>query len=156
MKKFEKHWSKSFIPSNNSTKKKLLRKTSLRAKSLKASTQSSSALAIALIYVKKTKKLYYVFVQRSARVLCNVSYQPIDLKKHFVLWFPTPHHPEPSGRAVHRDADGLDIGGQHGRRLVLLRHTQRPKRRTYPICTNMSRKSDTGAEAVKPDTHYSW
>jgi len=30
------------------------------------------------------------------------------------------HLPEPSGRAVHREVDGLDIGGQHGRRFVLL------------------------------------
>jgi len=28
------------------------------------------------------------------------------------------HHPEPSGRAVHREVNGLDIGGERGRRLV--------------------------------------
>jgi len=44
------------------------------------------------------------------------------------------HCPEPSGRAVH----GLDIEGQHGRRFVLLRHTQRPQRRPCAICTDMS------------------
>jgi len=46
------------------------------------------------------------------------------------------HRREPSGRAVHGEVDGLDIGGQHGRRFVLLRHTHRPQRRPYPICTS--------------------
>ena len=49
------------------------------------------------------------------------------------------HRPEPSGHAVHGEVDGLDIGGQHGRRLVLLRHTHRLQRRPYPICTNTIR-----------------
>jgi len=44
--------------------------------------------------------------------------------------------PKPSGRAVHEKFDGLDIGGQHGWRFVLLRHTHRPQRRPYPICTS--------------------
>jgi len=30
----------------------------------------------------------------------------------------------------------LDIGRQHGRRFVLLRHTHKPQRRPYPICTS--------------------
>jgi len=34
------------------------------------------------------------------------------------------HRPEPSVRAVHEEADGLDSGGQHGR-LFALRHTGR-------------------------------
>jgi len=34
--------------------------------------------------------------------------------------------------------DGLDIGGQHGRRFVLLSHTHRPQRKPYPICTSKS------------------
>ena len=46
------------------------------------------------------------------------------------------HRPAPSGRAVHGEVDGLDIGGQHGRQFVLLRHTRRPQRRSYPICTS--------------------
>jgi len=37
------------------------------------------------------------------------------------------HRPEPSGRAVHREVDGLDIRGRHGRRFVLLRHTHRQR-----------------------------
>jgi len=45
------------------------------------------------------------------------------------------HRPEPSGHAVHGKVDGLDIGGQHGRRFVLLCHTHWPQRRPYPICT---------------------
>ena len=48
------------------------------------------------------------------------------------------HRPEPSGYAVHGEVDGLDIGGQHGRRFVLLRHTHRPQRRPYHICTSRS------------------
>ena len=48
------------------------------------------------------------------------------------------HRPEPSGHAVHGEVDGLDIGGQHGRRFVLLRRTSRPQRRPYPICTGRS------------------
>ena len=33
------------------------------------------------------------------------------------------HHPGLSGHAVHGEVDGLDIGGQQGRRSALLRHT---------------------------------
>ena len=49
------------------------------------------------------------------------------------------HYPEPSGRAVRGEVDGLDIGGRHGRRFVLLRQTHRPQRRPYLICTSRSR-----------------
>ena len=45
---------------------------------------------------------------------------------------------EPSGHAVHEEVDGLVIRGQHGRRFVLLRHTHRPQRRPYLICTSRS------------------
>jgi len=48
------------------------------------------------------------------------------------------HRPEPSGRAVHKKVNGLDTGGRHGRRFVLLRHTHRPQRRPYRICTSRS------------------
>ena len=48
------------------------------------------------------------------------------------------HRPEPSGRVVRGGFDGLDSGGRHGRRFVLLRHTHRPQRRPYPICTGRS------------------
>jgi len=41
------------------------------------------------------------------------------------------HYPKASGRAVHGEVDGLDMGGQHGRRFVLLRHTLRPQSRPY-------------------------
>ena len=33
---------------------------------------------------------------------------------------------------------GLDIGGQHGGRFVLLRHTHRPPMGPYPVCTSRS------------------
>ena len=48
------------------------------------------------------------------------------------------HRPEPSGHAVHGEVDGLDIGGQHGRRFVL-RHTRRPQRRPYPRSAERAR-----------------
>jgi len=38
---------------------------------------------------------------------------------------------ETSGRPVRDEVDGLDMGGQHGRRFVLLRHTHRPQRRQH-------------------------
>jgi len=68
------------------------------------------------------------------------------------------HRPEPSGRAVHEDVDGWDIGGQHGPWFVLVRHTHRPKRRSghTPFVQAGSETPDTGAEAVKPDTGSSW
>ena len=50
--------------------------------------------------------------------------------------------------AVHEEVDGLDIGGQHGRRFVLLRHTHRPQRRPYPFVQTGAETPDTGAEAV--------
>ena len=57
------------------------------------------------------------------------------------------HHSEPSGRAIHGEVDGLNIEGQHGRRFVLLRHTLRPQRGPYPICTrrgNARRRCGSG------------
>jgi len=45
------------------------------------------------------------------------------------------HRLEPIGHAVHGEVDGLDIGGQHERRFVLLRHTHQRQRRPYPIYT---------------------
>jgi len=46
------------------------------------------------------------------------------------------HCPEPSGRVVHGEIDGLVIGRQHSRRFVLLHHTHRLQRRPYPICSS--------------------
>ena len=65
------------------------------------------------------------------------------------------HRPEPSGRSVHGEVDELDIGGWHGRRFVLLRHTHRTKRRPYPFVQAGAETSNTGAEVVKPDP-WSW
>ena len=67
------------------------------------------------------------------------------------------HRPEPSGRAVHGQVDGLDIG-EHGPWFILLRHTHRPQRRPYPICSLQAgaETSETGAEAVAPDPGSSW
>jgi len=66
------------------------------------------------------------------------------------------HCPEPSGRAVHGEVDGLNIGGQCGRRCVLLHHTHRPQRKPYPFVQAGAETSGTGAEAVKPDPGFSW
>jgi len=55
------------------------------------------------------------------------------------------YRPEPSGHAVRGEVDGLDIGRQHGRRFVLLRHTHRSQRRTYPHLYKQERKRPTSA-----------
>jgi len=60
------------------------------------------------------------------------------------------HRPEPSGHVVHGEVDGLDIGGQHGRRFVLLRHTGRRGGHT-PFVQARAETSYTGAEAVELD-----
>jgi len=66
------------------------------------------------------------------------------------------HHPEPPGRAVHEEVDGLDTDGQRGRRLVLLRHSHRPRRGHAPFVQAGAETSNTGVEAVKPDPRCSW
>jgi len=38
------------------------------------------------------------------------------------------HHPESSGRAIHGEVDGWDIGKQHGQRFDLVRHTHKPQK----------------------------
>ena len=57
------------------------------------------------------------------------------------------HRPEPSGHAVHGEVDGLDIGGQHGRRFVLLRHTHRPQSQMTQ-CQQI--------HSLAPDTHFGY
>ena len=66
------------------------------------------------------------------------------------------HHPNPSGRAVHEEVDGLDIGGQHGWRFVFLCHTHRLQRRLCPFVQAGVEASDTDEEVVKPDLGFSW
>ena len=44
------------------------------------------------------------------------------------------HHPEPSGRAIHWEVDGLDIRKEHGQRFDLLRHTRKPQTRHTHLC----------------------
>jgi len=46
------------------------------------------------------------------------------------------HHPELSGRAIHEEVDGLDIGRQQGQWFGLLCHTHEPQKQPYPICAN--------------------
>ena len=60
--------------------------------------------------------------------------------------------PEPSGHAVHEEADGLDIGGQHGQWFLFFYTTLRGCRGSHtPFVQAGVEMSDTGAEAVKPD-----
>ena len=58
------------------------------------------------------------------------------------------HHPEPSGRPIHGEVDGL----QHGQRFGLLCHTHKPQKRPYPICTNRSGnvQHTCGGDRVEP------
>jgi len=65
------------------------------------------------------------------------------------------HRPEPSGHVVRGGVDGLDSGGRHGRRFVL-RHTHRPQRRPYLICTSRSGNVQHWCEAVEPDPGSPW
>ena len=66
------------------------------------------------------------------------------------------HRPKPLGHAVHGEVDGADIGGQHGRRFVLLRHTHRPQRRLYPIWISRSGNVRHRCEGSKaPDPGFS-
>ena len=66
------------------------------------------------------------------------------------------HRPKPSGRAVHEEIDGLDIGEQHGRRFVLLRQLTSRRAGHTPFVQTGAEASDTGAEAVEPDPRCSW
>ena len=54
------------------------------------------------------------------------------------------------------EVDRLDIGGQHGLRFVLLRHTYRPHKGHTTFVQTGAETSDTGAEAVQPDPRCSW
>ena len=55
----------------------------------------------------------------------------------------------PALHAVHGEVAGLDIGGQHCRRFVFLRHTHTSQRRPYPFLQAGAETSDNGAEAVE-------
>ena len=62
---------------------------------------------------------------------------------------------EPSGHAVRREVDGLDIGRQHGRQFFCATLTGLRGGHT-PFVQAGAGTSDTGAEEVKPDTGSSW
>ena len=66
------------------------------------------------------------------------------------------HRPEPSGRALRGEVDGLDTGGQHDQRVVILRHAHGAQRPYAPFAQAGAVTSDTGAEAVKPEPRCSW
>ena len=65
------------------------------------------------------------------------------------------HRPEPSGRAVHGEVDGLDIGGRHGRLFFCATLTGHRGGHTSFVPAG-AETSDTGAEAAKPDPGSSW
>jgi len=62
--------------------------------------------------------------------------------------------PEVSGHAVRGEVNGLDIGGQHGRWFVLLRHTHRPQKEAIPRLYKHERKRPTLGR--RPDAGSSW
>ena len=88
--------------------------------------------------VRTTHKEWYIF----SLLLLSEFFYPLLGRARFRgrCWaaIRLSHHPEPSGHEVHGEVDGLDIGEQHGRWFVLLRHTYRPQRRPYPVCTSRS------------------
>ena len=61
------------------------------------------------------------------------------------------HHPELSGRAIHGEVDGLDMGRHHGQRFDLLCHTHKPQKGPYLFVQTTAQTSKTRAEAVEPD-----
>ena len=69
------------------------------------------------------------------RVLLLSTASPPRYRSRYWAAIRLSHRPEPSGRVVRGGVDGLDSGGRHDRRFVL-RHTHRPQRRPYPICTS--------------------
>ena len=50
----------------------------------------------------------------------------------------------------------MDVGGQHGRWFVLLHHTPSRRGGHTPFVEPGAETSDSGAEAVQPDTSSSW
>jgi len=62
-----------------------------------------------------------------------------------------PHRLELSDHAVHGEVDGLDIGGQHGRRFVLMPTFTGRRGGHTPFVHTGAETSDTGAKAVKLD-----
>jgi len=57
-----------------------------------------------------------------------------------------------SGRAIHGEVDGLDIGRQHGQQFDLLRHTHRPQKWPYHLCKH-ERKRLTPVQKRLNRTH---
>ena len=66
------------------------------------------------------------------------------------------HGPELSGHAVHGEVDGLDIGGQHGRRLFFCATLTGHRGGHTPFVQAGAETSNIGAEAVKLDPGSSW
>ena len=66
------------------------------------------------------------------------------------------HRPEPSGRAVNGEVDGLDIGGQHGRRLFFCTTLTGRRGGHTPFVQAGGETSDTDAETVEPDPGSFW
>ena len=65
------------------------------------------------------------------------------------------HRPEPSGRAVHGEVDGLDIEDNMADDLFCATLTGRRGGHT-PFVQAGEETSDTGAEAIEPDPRCSW
>jgi len=61
------------------------------------------------------------------------------------------HRPAPSGHADHGEVDGLDLGGQHGRRLFFCATLTGHRGGHTPFVQAGVETPDTSAEAVEPD-----
>ena len=64
-------------------------------------------------------------------------------------------HDRQAVQSLGKSVDWMDIGGQHGRRCVLLRHTHRHQRRPYPICISRS-GNVRQRRRLKPEPRCSW
>ena len=105
---------------------------------------SPKCFILGAVFPRSLNRVTYVRLSLQSALLLGELFKPLlgSTRSRGRCWAAIrfSHRPEPSGHAVHGEVDRLiDIGGQHGRRFVLLRHTHRPQRRPYPICTSRSR-----------------
>jgi len=101
------------------------------------SCQQHSQNVLAPLFGVQIAKSFQVLLLSFERVLLLSTASPPRYRGKCWPAIRLSHRPEPPGRVVHDGVDGLDSGGRHGRRFVL-RHTHRPQRRPYPICTSRS------------------
>ena len=125
----------------------------MKVRSLVVHSNLSAFHRTCVIVVRWTDELFF-FIRLSA-FFCYPLLGRVRFRGRCWAAIQLSHRPEPSGRAVHGEVDGLDIGGRHGRRFVL-RHTQGRTGGHTPFVQAGVETSDTGAEVVKPDPGSSW